>query len=71
MPIPVPSPKQSRDEYISKCMHALKDEKRPQDQKIAICFSQWKKAKKKKKSKGSSEEPKWEEQSFEDGYTLI
>ena len=70
MPLPNPG-NESRDKYIGKCMHAMKDEKRPQDQKIAICFSQWKKAKSKKKSKGSAEEPRWEEQSFEGGYTLI
>ena len=70
MPIPSRSRDESRDEYISKCMHALKDENKPQDQKVAICFSQWKKAKSKKKSKGSVEEPKWEEQQFDGGIIL-
>jgi hypothetical protein len=71
MPLPNPGKDQSKDEYISKCMHSMKNEKKPQDQKIAICFSQWKRAKSKKKSKGSVEEPRWEEQSFDEGYTLI
>lgn len=69
MPIPPPLEHQSRDEYIGKCMHALKDEKRPQNQKLAICFSQWKKAKN-KKSKGAVEDPKWEDQSFDGGIIL-
>ncbi len=70
MPIPSPSGKESRDEFVSKCMNSLKDENKPQDQKLAICFSQWKKAKNKKKSSGSTKEPKWEEQQFDGGIIL-
>ncbi len=73
MPIPGPSKGESRDDYIGKCMHALKDEKRPQEQKLAICFSTWKRAKQHKKSSGSIEEPQWKDQVFrnEDGDCVI
>jgi len=73
MPIPKPAKEDSRDEFIEKCMHALKDEKRSQEQKLAICFSTWKNAKKRKKAQGSIEEPKWEEQvvSDNDGDCII
>jgi len=54
-------------------MSSLKDEKKPQEQKLAICFSTYKNAKKKKQSKGSMEEPRWEEQvvTNEDGDCII
>lgn len=46
MPIPEPKAGESRDEFISRCMSAQEGEDRPQDQKFAICFSQWRDVKK-------------------------
>jgi hypothetical protein len=67
MPIPVPNSLEKKDEegrkkFISRCMHALRDENKPQDQKLGICFTTYKNAKKKKEAQGSSEPPIWEEE---------
>lgn len=46
MPIPEPKAGESREEFISRCMSAQSGEDRPQDQKLAICFSSWEDVKK-------------------------
>jgi hypothetical protein len=75
MPLPSPtgSGKKAQQDFMEKCMHAMKDEKRPQDQKIAICMSTWRRRKKSKESKGDTSEPLWEEQVVknEDGDCII
>ena len=43
MPLPNPSSSKTQDEYIGVCMSAQKGEKKEQDQKLAICFSKWRK----------------------------
>jgi len=53
MPIPNPKKDESKDAYISRCMSALKSEKRPHDQKVAICHQKWR-----DKGKKKSSEPK-------------
>lgn len=65
MPIPKPSSKEKKDKkglntYMQKCMHKIGKEY-PQSQAVAICMSTYRAAKKKKESKGSTEEPTWEE----------
>ena len=47
MPLPSPKPKETEDEFISRCMHVLanSDSERPQKQRVAICYSQWRKKK--------------------------
>jgi len=63
MPIPKPSSNEGRDEFISKCMHFLKNENKfPQKQKVAICEQTYERSKKGKKAQGSVEEPIWEEE---------
>lgn len=42
MPIPKPRKGEDKNAFMGRCMGVLKDEKKPQDQKVAICFSQWK-----------------------------
>lgn len=46
MPLPKPRSEESRDDFISRCMggDAIKEFK-DQKQRVAVCFSQWKKAK--------------------------
>lgn len=47
MPVPKPKPDESQQEFISRCiseMHDI-DPDRPQDQIIAICYTQWREAK--------------------------
>ena len=39
MPIPQPNENESRDEFIARCMTALKDDDMPNDQKVAVCES--------------------------------
>ena len=43
MPLPNPSSSKNKDDYISLCMSKQKDEPKEQDQKLAICFSKWRK----------------------------
>lgn len=44
MPIPRPNSGESEDAYIGRCMSAMSDDDKPQDQKLAICFSELRKA---------------------------
>ncbi len=64
MPIPKANPKESeknKQAYLQKCFHALKDEKRPQNVKEAICLQSWERRKSKKKSKGCADcNPEWD-----------
>ena len=41
--IPEPNAGEKKDAYIKRCMEALKDENKPEDQKLAICYAQLKK----------------------------
>ncbi|MEK6882384.1 MAG: hypothetical protein AABY22_22380 [Nanoarchaeota archaeon] len=58
MPLPKPSKNQEKDEFISHCMSndTMNSEYPDQKQRLAICHSQYKRA---KKTKGSV---KWEDQ---------
>lgn len=46
MPVPTPRGGESQDKFISRCMSSLADTDpdRPQKQRIAMCFSSWRKA---------------------------
>jgi hypothetical protein len=76
MPLPKPSPsssgKEAQQKFMQKCMHAIKDEKRPQDQKVAICMDIWRR---RKKSAKGSQEPEWDEENTiiknDDGNCII
>jgi len=48
MPIPQPTKDETQDEFIGRCMEdkTMNDEYPDQKQRLAICFSQWKKEKK-------------------------
>lgn len=46
MPIPKPNSGESQDNYISRCMSAQSEENKPQEQKLAICYSTWRDSKK-------------------------
>ena len=66
MPIPTPNKKEkSSQEFVSRCMgdKVMNKEYPDQKQRAAICYSQYKRAKQKKESKGSKEEPSWEDES--------
>lgn len=43
MPLPEPKNNESKNEFISRCMksNAIQTEFEEQDQKVAVCFSQW------------------------------
>lgn len=41
--MPTPSPKETRQDWMSRCIPMLRDEGKPQDQAIAVCTSMWKK----------------------------
>lgn len=51
-----PTQGESKDAFMGRCMAAQKNEKRPQDQKVAICFSMWREAHPKDKSAKKPEE---------------
>lgn len=41
MPIPTPSKKESKNEFISSCMSELSKEFPDQKQRAAVCYSKW------------------------------
>jgi hypothetical protein len=47
MPIPKPSPSETKDEYVGRCISAISGEY-PQDQSVAICISTYDRDKMKK-----------------------
>jgi hypothetical protein len=62
MPLPKPPTdgnKESEKKFMEKCMHVMKQEKRPHEQSIAICMSMLKRAK--KNAKGSEEDINWDD----------
>lgn len=50
MPIPKPRKGENKDKFMGRCVSFLKNEGKPQEQCVAICFSQWE-----HKSKASGE----------------
>lgn len=48
MPLPTPSKGEDRDAFISRCMSALKGEFPDQDQRLAVCFKQFRGGKQRK-----------------------
>jgi hypothetical protein len=59
MPLPSPKGKEEQDAFVSRCMgdETMKKEYKNNKQRLAVCFSQFKRAK--KRAKGS--EVKWED----------
>lgn len=51
MPIPEPKSGENQNDYVSRCMSALKDDDKPQKQKVAICFTTWRQKKTKNEIK--------------------
>lgn len=49
MPIPTPSKKESKDDFVSSCMSDLSKDFPDQKQRAAVCYSKWED----KKSKAS------------------
>ncbi|MEO5366047.1 MAG: HK97 family phage prohead protease [Magnetococcus sp. WYHC-3] len=47
MPIPKPKSKESKDEFVGRCMSAIGGEYDDKDQALAICFDAWKNKEKK------------------------
>lgn len=72
MPLPNPKTKQSRESFVNSCMSSdvMKKEYPNNKQRLAVCFSQYKRAKNRKNSKGAIEEPKWEDNDL-DGFTFL
>ena len=75
MPIPTPTTNEKsgtgtkgKSAFMKRCMSSevMKREFPNKDQHVAICLSQWKKRKKKKKAKGSQENPTWDECEYSD-----
>lgn len=56
MPIPTPRNDESKNAFMGRCMGMLKNESKPRDQKIAMCFSQWKD---KEKTAEGGKKKKW------------
>lgn len=46
MPLPTPKRGESRDSFVERCMSAQSGEAKPRKQRLAICFSAWRRAKK-------------------------
>lgn len=47
MPLPIPKEDEKQDDFISRCMSndSMKSEFKDNDQRLAVCFSQWRRAK--------------------------
>jgi len=73
MPLPKPKKGQKESEFISSCMGSeiMKSEYPDQKQRAAVCYSQFRRSKKKKQSKGSSENPSWDEFEKENCLVLL
>ena len=63
MPLPSLKKNETDKEFISRCAAdpVMNKEFPDNKRRLAVCFSQLKQAKKKKESKGSLEEPTWDE----------
>lgn len=68
MPIPNPTDKEKTASdgqklFVSRCVadSVMEKEFSNKNQRLAVCYSQYKKAKKNKETKSSEEEPTWEE----------
>ena len=48
--MPTPKPKETRDDYMGRCIPMLVNEGKPEDQAVAICGSMFDEAKRKEKS---------------------
>ena len=57
MPLPTPSKNETQDDFISRCMsnETMKEDFPDNKQRVAVCFSQWKKKKVKKDSEMKKE----------------
>lgn len=56
MPIPNPKKNEAQNSFMSRCMHVIGGENKPQEQKVAICLSQFRRAKKDGEESGLAEE---------------
>jgi hypothetical protein len=45
MPLPNPTPTEPQDEFISRCMAEIKGEFPDKDQRLAVCYTQWREKK--------------------------
>lgn len=63
MPLPRPRKGQKESGFISSCMSSeiMKKEFPEQKNRLGVCYSLYRKNKKNKESKGSFEEPFWDE----------
>lgn len=63
MPLPNPKKDEKRDEFVSRCMSddGMGKEFPKDKQRVAVCYSIYKKAKDRKESNGSEDSPTWEE----------
>lgn len=41
MPIPTPTPLETRDEFVSRCIAKMRDEGKDEKQAAAICYTTW------------------------------
>ena len=46
MPIPKPNPQESRSDFVGRCMSTISDEFDDKDQRLGVCFSTWREARK-------------------------
>lgn len=63
MPLPKPKSKEKQKEFVSRCAgNPTMNKEYPETaQRVAICYSLYRQAQKKKSAKGSDDEPEWEE----------
>jgi len=56
MPIPKPRPRESKDNFISRCAEQMAevDPNVPNDQRLAMCYSSWRSAQRERRRKRRS-----------------
>ena len=64
MPIPTPKPKEDQKTFISRCMSNSIMKEYEQKQRLAICYSTWRKSKRKRSTSETKAIVEWHESKF-------
>lgn len=59
--MPEVTKKDTKETFLKRCFHVLKEEGKPEKQRVAQCLNMWERAKKRKRANGENCLPCWEE----------
>jgi len=69
--MPEPKKNEKQNEYISRCVSVVMKEGKTQEQALGQCYGMWKQSKKRKKSKGDTSEPNFDQENDLGGFTFL